>query len=103
MMTKQKLVVILIAVLILFVGVQNLSRLVPEKKNYEVYTLALNEYNNNQYSDSYHAFGKVSRFSKLKPAAIYRQALSADKLGNTKSEMNKYKEIIRNLKILETP
>lgn len=95
MIVKQKILLIIIAVLFLISLIGNLSRLVPESRNYENYTKALSEYNDNEYIDAYYSFGKVSKFSKLKPAAIYRQALCSDKLGDTKTEIKKYKEIIR--------
>lgn len=96
MISKQKILVILIAVIIVPITILNLSWFTPEKKNYEVYTQALNKYNHSNYSDAYYAFGKVSKFSKLKPAAIYRQALSAEKLQDSKTEIKKYKEIVKN-------
>lgn len=95
MIQKQKILPIVIAVLILILGVSNLSRLVPESKNYQVYEEALNEYNSGDFSEAYDMFGKVSRFSKLKSAALYRQALCAGKLGNDKTEIRKYKEVIK--------
>jgi len=94
MMSKEKIVVIVIVVLLLILAGVNISRLIPESRNYETYSKALREYNNNELSASYHSFAKVSRFSKLKPAALYRQALCADKLGDTKTEFNKYNDVI---------
>ena len=95
MMQKQKILSILIVVLILIFGVSNTSRLVPESKNYKIYTEALDEYNSGDFLHAYQTFGKVSRFSKLKSAAIYRQALCADKSGDEKSEIKKYKDVIK--------
>lgn len=94
MISRQKIVLIVIAVLFLIYAGVNVSRLIPESKNYETYTLALNEYNSNELSAAYHTFGRVSRFSKLKPAAIYRQALCADKLGENKLTFKQYKKVI---------
>jgi len=95
MILKQKILLILTIVLLLIVGIANLSRLIPESTNYKSYTKALNYYNSGKFSEAYHAFGKVSRFSKLKPAAIYRQALCTDKTGDKNTEIKKYKEVIR--------
>lgn len=95
MISKQNIVVIIVAVLTLFLVLPNVSRLVPESQNYQNYTTALRRYNNSQFLDAYHSFGAVSRFSKLKAAAIYRQALCAEKLGDEKTETKKYKEVIR--------
>lgn len=95
MMLKQKILLILIVVLLLIFGVSNISRLTPESKNYKFYEDALGEYNSGDFSQAYYSFGKVSKFSKLKTAAIFRQALCASKLGDEKSEIKKYKEVIR--------
>lgn len=95
MISKQKIYLIIIAVLFSISLVVNITRLFPESRNYDNYIQALNEYNENNFADAYYTFGKVSRFSKLKPAAVYRQALCAGKLEDTKTEVKKYKQIIR--------
>lgn len=95
MMLKQKILFIITIVLFLVLGIYNISRLTPESKNYKSYIEALNQYNNGEFSQAYHSFGKVSRFSKLRSAAIYRQALCENKLGNEEAENKKYKEVIR--------
>lgn len=93
MILKQKILPIIIIVLMLILGVSNIARLIPESENYRLYEEALNEYNNNDFSNAYYTFGKITGFSRLKAAAVYRQALCADKLGNEKSELRKYKEV----------
>lgn len=93
-MSKQKILSILTIVLILIFSAGSILNFTPEAKNYNVYSQALSEYNNNHFSQSYYLFGKVSKFSKLKQAALYRQALCANKLGDKKTELKKYKEII---------
>lgn len=95
MITKQKVFLIIAVVLIIVFGISNLSRLIPEDLNYKNYETALSEYNSNDFSEAYHTFGKVSKFSKLKSAAIYRQAVCAGKLGDKRTETNKYKDVIR--------
>lgn len=96
MILKQKILLSITCVLSLFLFFYNLSSLMPEKINYETYEKALTKYNSGDFQDAYHIFGKVSRFSNLKSAAILRQALCADKLNDTRTEINKYKELIRN-------
>lgn len=93
-MSKQKISLIVTCVLSFILLLICISVLTPESRNYKIYTEALKTYNNNAYTDAYYEFGRVSRFSKLKPAAIYRQALCADKLGDAKTEIKKFKEII---------
>jgi outer membrane protein assembly factor BamD (BamD/ComL family) len=94
-MSKQKILLILTIIIILIISFLNISRLKPESKNYQLYIKALEEYNNNKFPESYHTFNNISKFSKIKPAAIYRQALCAEKLHNKKLEIKKYKEVIR--------
>lgn len=96
MIKKQKILAAVIVVLILILGITNFSRLIPESRNYQSYAEALNKYNNNDFSGAYRIFGKVSKFSKLKPAATYRQALCAKEIGDENDEIKKYKEIINN-------
>jgi len=95
MITKQKIVLIISIALIFLIGLSIFNLWTPEEKNVKNYTQALDEYNNNVFSEAYSNFGKVSRFSKLKSAAIYRQALCADKLGDEKTTLKKYKELIK--------
>lgn len=95
MISKQKILLIVTSVLVVFWLLANISRVIPESKNYETYMKALNQYGNNNFTEAYYTFGNVSKFSKIKPAAIYRQALCADKLGDKKTETKKYKEIIK--------
>lgn len=96
MISKKRIVLAAIVVLILLVGFSNISRLIPESKNYTAYKQALEEYNNDDFMQAYNTFDTISRFSKLKPAAEYRQALCADKVGDTKTEIKKFKDVIRN-------
>lgn len=95
MMLKQKILIIVTIVLFLAIGGYNLSRLTPENENYKYYISALDEYNSGKFSLAYDSFGKVTRFSKLRPAAIYRQALCEGKLENPESENKKFKELIK--------
>ncbi len=95
MILKQKILLIIIAVLFLISFGVNVSRLISGPQNYKIYAEALRQYEEDNFYDSYDLFGRVSRFSRLKPAAVYRQALCANKLRDVKLEMRRYKEIIR--------
>ncbi len=95
MISKQKIFFIIITALFLVSLGVNIIKLVPETNNYNNYIEGLRSYNNNEYSMAYHYFGKVSRFSRIKSAAVYRQALCANRLSDTKTEIKKYKEVIR--------
>jgi len=94
-MPRNKILSIVAIVLILILGLANISRLIPEKGNYQKYEKALAEYSDGDYAAAYNTFGRLSKYSKLKPAAIYRQALCADKSDDSKTELKKYKEVIR--------
>lgn len=94
MILRQKRVAIIIAVLTVILILADMSILKPESKNYKTYEQALSEYNNNNFSNAYYLFGRVTRFSELRPAAVFRQADCADKLGDTKTEIRKYKEVM---------
>lgn len=94
MILRQKRVVIIIIVLTVFLVLADISILTPESKNYKTYEHALSEYNNNNFSNAYYLFGRVARFSELKPAAVFRQADCASKLEDTKTEIRKYKEVM---------
>lgn len=68
----------------------------PHSKTINIYTQALRDYDNGNFSNSYYLFSKVSYFSKLKPVAIYRQALCARALGDNKSELRRYQQLFNN-------
>lgn len=68
----------------------------PRSKTINIYKQALKDYENGNYSNSYYLFSKVSYLSKLKPVAIYRQALCARALGDEKSELRRYQQLFNN-------
>jgi len=63
----------------------------PSEKTDEIYTAALKAYNNKDYSKSYYLFSKIVFSSNLKPLAIYRQAMAADKIEDTTSAIKQYR------------
>ena len=67
----------------------------PESKTNRIYMQALKDYENENYSNSYYLFSKIGYSSKLKPVAIYRQALCARALGDEQSEIKKYQTLFR--------
>lgn len=67
----------------------------PDEKTINIYSQALNDYNNKNYSNAYYLFSRVGRYSKLKPAAIYRQGLCAKALEDRKSELLAYSDLIK--------
>ena len=65
-------------------------------KTTQIYSDALLDYNNKNFQNSYYLFSKVGFFADLKPYAIYRQALCAKELGDTKSEIKQYQLLFNN-------
>ena len=55
-----------------------------------IYLQAMKDYENEDYSNAYFQFSKVSFLSDLKPYAIYKRAECAKMLGDAKSEMKQY-------------
>ena len=62
------------------------------KKQYEI---AEKLYNEEKYQASYAAFLKIKYFSKYRKAAVLKQALSAEKLGDWPVAENKYEEFLK--------
>lgn len=67
----------------------------PQSKTIKIYQQALKDYENENYSNAYYLFSKVGYSSRLKPVAIYRQALCAKALGDEKSELKRYQALFR--------
>lgn len=67
----------------------------PESKNIKIYKLALKDFENENYPNSYFLFSKIGAISALKPFALYRQSMCAKKLGDQKSELKAYQQLIR--------
>ncbi|MBP3821195.1 transglycosylase SLT domain-containing protein [bacterium] len=84
-----------IIVLSLLFGICCAKLYQPRKHTIRIYEQALKDYKNKNYSNAYYLFSKISRFSKLKPAALYRQALCANALGDEKSELLAYQNLFR--------
>jgi hypothetical protein len=67
----------------------------PQSKTVRIYKQALKDYNNENYSNAYYLFSKISYSSSLKPIALFRQSICAKYLGDKKSELKSYKLLIR--------
>lgn len=68
----------------------------PMEKTMQIYSHAMQDFANKDYQNSYYLFSRVSFLSKLKPYAIYHQALCAKELGDKKSEMKQYQLLFNN-------
>jgi len=67
----------------------------PSAKTLKIYSQGLENYNSKDYSNAYYLFSRVGYFSKLKPAALYRQALCAHALGDEASEVDAYTSLFK--------
>ena len=67
----------------------------PKAKTLRIYSQALEDYNSKDYSNAYYLFSRVGYFSKLKPVALYRQALCAHALGDEASEAEAYTSLFK--------
>ncbi len=92
-MEKKKLVIIISIILTFLIFVSAFVYRQSPKRNFSAYSNALETYNKTNFKKSYRMFKKVSIFSELKPASVYRQALCAKKLDDKKAELRKYEQI----------
>ena len=67
----------------------------PQSKSIRIYKQALKDYQNQNYSNAYFLFSKISYMSDLKPYAIYRQAICAKSLGDKTSELSSYQKLFK--------
>lgn len=95
---KNDNLVIKISILLVFLlaGLLFAKLYQPQGKTVTLYQQALRDYDNGNYSNSYYLFSKISYMSKLKPVAIYRQAMCARALGDKKSELRRYQQLFNN-------
>lgn len=63
-----------------------------------IYKQGLKDYENENFSNCYYLFSRVGITSKLKPAALYRQAMCARAVGDKKSELKSYQSLLKNYK-----
>ena len=63
-----------------------------------IYKQGLKDYENENFSNCYYLFSRVGMTSKLKPAALYRQAMCARAVGDKKSELKSYQSLLKNYK-----
>ena len=85
-------VIIFVICLILGFGFAKIYQ--PTSKTYKIYESALKDYDNENYSNAYYLFSKISYSSNLKPIAIFRQAICAKVLGDKNSELKAYQLLV---------
>ncbi len=93
--TDKKILIALSLAFCLTLGVGFEHFYQPKRKTINIYMQALDSYNLKDYSNAYYQFSRVGNFSKLKPAALYRQALCAHALGDEVSEIEAYSALFK--------
>lgn len=91
MTLKEKVILLSSIAVIFFAGGIFFSKLYQTPiKSQKIYQEAFTDYKNGDYSNSYYLFSRISMFSDLKPAALYRQAEAAKAIGDKESAIKKY-------------
>ena len=94
-MTKEKIfLIILLAIACLFSAI-TINNKLSEKSDMRIYSNAIKFYQDENYQDAYYNFGKISGFSILKPAALFRQARCATNIGDTQSAIRNYSILLK--------
>ena len=91
----KKVIIVLSVILCLLAGMIFEHFYQPKKKTLRIYSQALENYQSKNYSNAYYLFSRVGYFSKLKPAALYRQAMCAHALGDEASEIQAYTSLFK--------
>ena len=95
-MDKKALISLFVIIVCFIFGCLAVKLYQPIGKTMTIYSNALKDYNNGEYQNAYYLFSRVSFSSKLKPYAIYHQAMCAKELADKKSEMKQYQLLFNN-------
>ena len=94
-MTKEKIfLTVLLAVVCLFSTV-TVNKKLTENDDMVKYKQAIELYQENEYDKAYNYFSQISRFSVLKPAALFREARCAQSSGNIQAAMRNYSILLK--------
>jgi len=97
-MTKEKIfLIILLAIVCIFSAIVINNKL-SENIDTVLYQKAINLYQTEEYGQAYSQFSKISRFSDLKAAALFRQARCATILGDTQAAIKSYSILLKRYK-----
>ena len=96
MVTKELLIKTSVVIVCFVAGVILAYFYQPQSKSMQIYSQALNDYEQGRYQNAYYLFSKISFSSKLKPYAIFRQSMCANKLGDKKAEKKQYQMLFNN-------
>lgn len=94
-MTKEKIfLIILLAIACLFSAI-TINNKLSEKSDMRIYSNAIKFYQDENYQDAYYNFARISNFSILKPAALFREARCATNIGDTQSAIRNYSILLK--------
>lgn len=94
-MTKEKIfLTILLAVVCLFSAI-TVNKKLTENDDMAKYKQAIELYQKNEFDKAYNYFSQISRFSVLKPAALFREARCAQSSGNIQAAMRNYSILLK--------
>lgn len=94
-MTKEKIILTILLAIICFVSAGFTAKMLNENNDTECYSKAISLYQSEEYGKAYYQFSQISRFSKLKPAALFRQARCAMGTADTNTAIRNYSEFIK--------
>lgn len=87
---KTTLIIILICSVIGLALISLINSTISLTKSMNIYSAGLEDYKNNNYIKASKKFHRISVFSTLKPAAIYREATALEHAGRNKAAIRKY-------------
>ena len=95
-MTKKTITMIILVAVVILSMVICINFKNAENKSNSLYGDAITSYKAGDYSDAYNKFSKISPFSGLKPAALFRQARCASNMQQFDSAIKHYQKIVQN-------
>lgn len=94
-MTKEKIFLTILLAVVCFFSAITVNNKLVENNDMARYKKAIEFYRENEYSKAYNEFSKISKFSVLKPAALFREARCAQSSGNTQAAMRNYSLLLK--------
>lgn len=91
---KEKILSLIIIVIISVCGICFVHSKLCEKNDIQEYSTGLNYYKNEDYSNAYKHFGKVSLFSNIRTPALFRRARCATLLGDVSAAKRNYMQLL---------
>lgn len=87
---KDKILTLIVILIIALLSACFVYTKLSENKDLREYSIALKEYNAENYQKSYRHFGKISMFSSIKTPALFRQARCATLIGDVRGAKRNY-------------